>query len=133
MQLNEVPIAALIYDPRQKKIISKSHNLNKKKFNPCAHAEIEAIIKACKKIKSPRLDGLDIFCTVEPCLMCTSVILQSKIRRIYFSLEEKKTGALINNYKLSFKKEITQKIKVYYGFNEKKFSQLLKNFFKKKR
>jgi len=132
-KLGEVPVASLIYDPKQKKIISKAHNLNKKNFNPCDHAEVRAIIKACRKLKVPRLDGLDIFCSLEPCLMCSSIIIHSKIRRVYFALEEKKMGALVNNYKLALNNNISKKIKVYYGFSEEKFSKLLKNFFIKKR
>ena len=131
--LGEVPVASLIYDPKQKKIISKAHNFNKKNHNPCDHAEVRAITKACKKLKVSRLDGLDIFCSLEPCLMCSSIILHAKIRRVYFALEEKKMGALVNNYKLAFNNDISKKIKVYYGFSEDKFSKLLKNFFKKRR
>jgi len=131
--LGEVPVASLIYDPKQKKIISKAHNLNKKRYNPCDHAEVRAITKACRKLKVSRLDGLDIFCSLEPCLMCSSIIFQAKIRRVYFALEEKKMGALVNNYKLAFNNDISKKIKVYYGFSEDKFSKLLKNFFKKRR
>jgi len=133
LNLGEVPVSSIIYDPKQKKIISKSHNLNRKNFNPCDHAEIRSIIKACKKLKVSRLDGYDIFCTLEPCLMCSAVILQSKIRRIYFAIEEKKSGALINNHKLAFDLKTSKKIKVYYGFSEDKFSKLLKDFFKIKR
>ena len=128
-----MPVASLIYDPKDKKIISRAYNLNKKNFNPCDHAEIRAIIKACKKLKTSRLDGYDIFCSLEPCLMCSSIILQSKISRIYFAVEEKKMGALVNNNKLAFDSKFGKKIKVYYGFSEDKFSSLLKNFFKKKR
>ena len=131
--LGEVPVASLIYDPKQKKIISKAHNFNKKNHNPCDHAEVRAITKACKKLKVSRLDGLDIFCSLEPCLMCSSIILHAKIRRVYFALEEKKMGALVNNYKLAFNNNISKRIKVYYGFSEDKFSKLLKKFFKKRR
>tara|TARA_B100000963_G_scaffold357780_1_gene380785 strand:+ start:4496 stop:4978 length:483 start_codon:yes stop_codon:yes gene_type:complete len=132
-KLKEVPVAALLYDPGKKKVISKAHNLNKKNFDPCAHAEIIAIQNACKKLKTSRLDGYDLFVTLEPCLMCSSIILQSKIRRIYFSCEDKKTGALINNHQLAFDVKNQKKISVYYGFREEKFSLLLKKFFKKKR
>lgn len=132
-KLGEIPIAALVYDPVKKVIISKSHNLNRKKFNPCYHAEINAITKACKKIKKSRLDGFDLFCSFEPCLMCSSVILQSKIRRVYFAVEEKKTGSLVNNSKLALNPNFSKQIKVYYGFDEERFLQLLKKFFQKKR
>jgi len=129
----EVPISALIFDPKNKRIISKSYNQNIKDNNPCSHAEIISIIKACKKLNKNRLDGMDLYCSLEPCLMCSSVIYQSKIRRVYFATDDKKNGALINNYKLGLKKNLNHRIDIYYGFQEEKFSNLLKKFFKKKR
>jgi tRNA(adenine34) deaminase len=129
----EVPISALIFDPKNNRIISKSHNQNVKDNNPCSHAEIISIIKACKKLNKNRLDGIDLYCSLEPCLMCSSVIYQSKIRRVYFATDDKKNGALINNYKLGLKKNLNHRIDIYYGFEEEKFSNLLKKFFKKKR
>ena len=132
-KLGEIPVAALLYDPKKKIVISKAYNSNRTNFDPCAHAEILTIQKACKKLKISRLDGYDLFTTLEPCLMCSSTILQSKIRRVYFSCEDKKTGALVNNHKLAFDVKNQKKINVYYGFNEERFSKLLKRFFKKKR
>tara|TARA_A100001015_G_scaffold299056_1_gene382618 strand:+ start:3455 stop:3937 length:483 start_codon:yes stop_codon:yes gene_type:complete len=132
-ELGETPVAALLYDPKKKLVVSKAHNLNRKKFDPCAHAEILAIQKACKKLKVSRLDSYDLFSTLEPCLMCSSIILQSKIRRVYFSCEEKKMGALINNHKLALSKNNRKKISVYYGFSESRFSKLIQSFFKEKR
>ena len=129
----EVPISALIFDPKINRIVSKSHNQNVKDNNPCSHAEIISIIKACKKLNKNRLDGMDLYCSLEPCLMCSSVIYQSKIRRVYFATDDKKNGALINNYKLGLKKNLNHRIDIYYGFEEEKFSNLLKKFFKKKR
>jgi len=129
----EVPISALIFDPKNNRIISKSHNQNVKDNNPCSHAEIISIIKACKKLNKNRLDGMDLYCSLEPCLMCSSVIYQSKIRRVYFATDDKKNGALINHYKLGLKKNLNHRIDIYYGFEEEKFSNLLKKFFKKKR
>ena len=65
--------------------------------------------------------------------MCSSVIFQSKIRRVYFAVDDKKNGALLNNYKLSFTKNLNHKVDIYYGFEEEKFSNILKEFFKGKR
>ena len=129
----EVPISALIFDPKNNRIISKSHNQNIQDNNPCSHAEIISIIKACKKLNKNRLDGMDLYCSLEPCLMCSSVIFQSKIRRVYFATDDKKNGALISNYKLGLKKNLNHRIDIYYGFQEEKFSKLLKKFFKKRR
>ena len=91
---NEVPISALIFDPKNNRIISKSHNQNIQDNNPCSHAEIISIIKACKKLNKNRLDGMDLYCSLEPCLMCSSVIFQSKIRRVYFATEDKKNWSI---------------------------------------
>ena len=129
----EVPVSALIFDPKSNQIVSKSHNQNIQDNNPCSHAEIISIIKACKKLNKNRLDGMDLYCSLEPCLMCTAVIFHSKIRRVYFATDDKKNGALVNNYKLGLKKNLNHKIDIYYGFQEEKFSKLLKNFFKKRR
>ena len=114
-KLGEVPVAALIYDPINKFVISKAHNLNRKKFNPCGHAEVEAIIKACKILKKSRLDNYDLFCTLEPCLMCSSIIFHSKIRRVYFSIEEKKMGATVNNFKLGLNSKFNCKMRSVEG------------------
>jgi len=65
--------------------------------------------------------------------MCSSVIFQSKLRRVYFATDDKKNGALINNYKLGFKKNLNHRIDIYYGCKEEKSANLLKKFFKKKR
>ena len=62
--------------------------------------------------------------------MCSSIILQSKIRRVYFSCEDRKAGALINNYKLALNAKNMNKVNVYYGFKEQKFVKLIKNFLK---
>lgn len=132
-KLGEVPVAALVYDPVGKLVISKAHNSNRKNFNPCGHAEIQAILKACKKLKKSRLDNYDLFCSLEPCMMCSSIIFHSKLRRVYFAVEEKKMGAMVNNLKLGLNSKLSYKTKIYYGFDEERFSKLLKDFFKDKR
>ena len=130
---NEVPVSAIIVHSKTKKIIARAHNLSIKNKNPLAHAEILVIHKALKKLKTKRLDGMDIYCSLEPCTMCSAAIALAKINNIYFCLEDKERGGLINGSKLAFSKFLKYKFSVYYGFEEKKFSQVLKNFFHKKR
>ena len=90
----DVPVGAVIV--RNGKIIAKAHNLKEKKHNPLLHAEIIAINKASKKLKRWRLDDCELYVTMEPCLMCTGAIIQSRIKKVYYSIENNEFGALKN-------------------------------------
>ena len=131
LSLGELPVSAIIVDPVTKKVVSACINHTKK--NPILHAEINAILKALKLTNLERLDKFDIYCSLEPCPMCTSAISISRIRRVYFCLEDKKSGGFINGPKLIYSKNLHHKPKFYYGFKENIFLDLMKNFFKKKR
>ena len=131
LSLVELPISAIIVDPVTKKVVSACINQTKK--NPILHAEISAILKALKIANLKRLDKFDIYCSLEPCPMCTSAISISRLRRVYFCLEDKKSGGFINGPKLIYSKNLHHKPKFYYGFKENIFLNLMKNFFKKKR
>lgn len=130
LALDELPISAIIVNPVTKKVISACINQTKK--NLILHAEINAILKASKLTNSNRLDKFDLYCSLEPCAMCTSAISFSRIRRVYFCLEDKKSGGFINGPKLIYSKNLHYKPKFYYGFKENIFLDLMKNFFKKK-
>jgi tRNA(Arg) A34 adenosine deaminase TadA len=131
LSLGELPISAIIVDPVTKKVVSACINQTKK--NPILHAEISAILKALKLANLKRLNKFDIYCSLEPCPMCTSAISISRLRRVYFCLEDKKSGGFINGPKLIYSKNLHHKPKFYYGFKENIFLNLMKNFFKKKR
>ncbi|NBT38496.1 MAG: tRNA-specific adenosine deaminase [Proteobacteria bacterium] len=131
LALGELPISAIIVDPVNKKVISACINQTKK--NPILHAEINAILKALKLTNSKRLDKFDLYCSLEPCAMCASAISLSRIRRVYFCLEDKKSGGFINGPKLIYSSNLHHKPKFYYGFKENIFLDLMKDFFKKKR
>ncbi len=90
----DVPVGAVIV--KNNKIIAKAHNLKEKKHNPLLHAEIIAINKASKKLKRWRLDDCELYVTMEPCLMCTGAIIQSRIKKVYYSIENNEFGALKN-------------------------------------
>ena len=89
---NKVPIAAIIYDYKNKQIVSKAVNTN----SPIGHAELEAIREALQLKKTNRLDDCDIYVSIEPCLMCATAISKCHIRRVYFGAEDEKGGAILN-------------------------------------
>ena len=88
----EVPIGAIIV--KDDKIIAKAHNLREIKNQTYAHAEMLAIEKACKKLNNWRLDGCDMYVTLEPCAMCAGAILNARIKNVYIATEEPRSGAV---------------------------------------
>ena len=125
---NRVPIAAIIYDYKNQKIIARATNTN----SPIGHAELEAIREALEIKKTNRLDDCDIYVTIEPCLMCATAISKCHMRRIYFGAEDKKGGAIINGPRV-FEHKNLRKVEVISHIEEEKTSNLLKKFFTSKR
>ena len=128
---NEVPIGALIV--KDGKIISQAFNNREKKQNAINHAEIIAISKACKKLKSWRLDNCDIYITLEPCLMCLGAILNARIKNVYFGAYDKSNSTITSNPNLINKSVLNHKTNFVGGILEKECKELLSNFFKEKR
>ena len=86
LKYNDVPVGALVV--KNNKIISKGHNTREKNNKIISHAEINAILKANKKLKSYFLYDCDIYVTLEPCEMCKKVINNSRIRNVYYLLKK---------------------------------------------
>lgn len=115
---DEVPVAAII--TRNNKVVSSAYNSCVKKHDPTAHAEIECIRKACKKMKCYNLSDCELYCTLIPCNMCKEVIKASKIKTVYYILEQEKVVNKTVNY-----------IKMTKCEDELKYK--LSNYFKNKR
>lgn len=122
----EVPIGAVIV--KNEKIIAKAHNNKEKTKIVTKHAEIIAIEKACKKLKTWHLNDCELYVTVEPCLMCTGAIIQSRIKKVYFSIENEKFGALT---KIIKQKNLN--IEYEKGLEKEKSIKLMQDFFENKR
>ena len=115
----EVPVGAVIV--KDEKIISKAYNTIEKEQNPIKHAEIKAIEKATKKLKNWRLNDCDLYVTLEPCEMCRGAIYLSRIKKTYYILSRKD---IKNNSDIKLEK---------LNANEKKYLNMLQDFFKEKR
>ncbi len=128
--INEIPIGCIIVDENNQ-IIAKAHNIKYKNHDASAHAEILAIRKAGKKRNDWRLDGCTMYVTVEPCLMCASCILQSRISRLVFGLREEESGGFGSKYDILEKEIFNFDVKKDVLAGESK--QLLQGFFKNRR
>ena len=120
LKKNEIPVGAVIYDPKKMTLISKAHNKELSSKDPTSHAEILCIRKACKKLNQKRLDGLIMITYLEPCNMCKEVIKSARIKEVRFIFSNQ------NPSRKTIKKIIYQKLET----NEE---NLVKIFFKKKR
>ena len=129
--IDEVPIGCVVV--RDNKIISRGHNLRETKNNPLNHAEIIAIDKASKKLKSWRLDGCEIYVTLEPCLMCAGAIVQSRIKTVYFGASDPKGGAFGSSINVLDAKNINHHPEIISGVMKDECSSIIKNYFQKKR
>lgn len=126
---NEIPVGAVII--KNNKLISKGHNQKEKKHNVIKHAEIIAIEKACKKLKSWHLNECTIYISLEPCMMCTGAIVQSRIKNIVYATENPNYGYLVSNYEILKRENLNIK-KANFNYHQQS-SYLLKSFFKNKR
>ena len=128
---NEVPIGAVIV--KNNKIIGKGHNLKEKNNDCTQHAEILAIKEASKSIKNWRLTGCDMYVTIEPCVMCSGAIYQSRIKKVYIGSPDNKSGGVLSVYKILSDKRLNHQTKINVGLMRKECSQLVKKFFNKLR
>lgn len=124
---DEVPVGCCIV--MDGKVIAKAHNKREQKKLVLAHAEMEAIRKACKKTGTKFLDGATIYITLEPCIMCLGAIIQARISRVVYSLKEPKHGAIesvchvLDDYKFNTKVEVSS------GVLNQEVEKLMKDFF----
>ena len=117
----EVPVGAVIV--KNNKIISKAYNKKEKTKNVTKHAEIIAISKACKKLKNWRLDDCEIYVTMEPCMMCSGAIEQSRINKIIYGVKNENYGST----------HLLKNIEIISQICEKECKILVQSFFKKRR
>lgn len=126
---DEVPIGAVIV--LDGKIIARGRNTREKSQNTLAHAEIVAINKACKKLKSWRLDGAQIYVTLEPCPMCAGAIAGARIEKIVYGVRETSSDDDLCK-KICDSTRLNHKLRVEFEECEEA-KILLQDFFKNKR
>ena len=129
--IDEVPVGALII--KDGKIIARAHNARETRQIATAHAELLAIERACKKLKSWRLDGCILVVTLEPCAMCTGASLLSRVDGIVFGASDPKGGCMGTVTDLTQIKAFNHSPWVISGVLADECGALLSTFFKNKR
>ena len=127
----EVPVGAVIV--KDGKIIARAHNQKETKTDTTKHAEILAIQKASKKLKSWRLIDCEMYVTLEPCSMCAGAMINSRIKKVYIGAMDEKTGAVGSVLNLFEDYTFNHRVEVETGIMEKECQETLKRFFKELR
>ena len=127
----EVPVGAVITEHGH--VIATSANAMLGRNDPTAHAEIVAIRAAAAALGRARLDGLDLWVTLEPCAMCAGAIALARLARLYFAADDPKGGAVLNGPRLFAQPTCHHRPEVYSGIGGAAAAAQLRAFFAPRR
>jgi tRNA(adenine34) deaminase len=130
-QRGEVPVGCVIV--RAGEVLARAGIRTIAHRDPTAHAEIVAIRRTASFLGSERLDGCDVYVTLEPCAMCAGAMAFARIRRLYYGAADPKGGAVDNGVQFFSSPTCHHRPEVYGGLAEAEASALLKEFFRERR
>lgn len=128
-QRGEVPVGAAIV--REGRILARNGNRNRELADPIAHAEMLVIREAAHALRNERLEGCDLYVTLEPCTMCAAAISFARIRRLYFGARDEKGGAVESGVRFFSAPTCHHAPEVYGGLSESESAALLRGFFER--
>lgn len=126
-ELGEVPIGCVVV--HDGKIIARGYNRRNTDKNTLSHAEITAINKASKVMGDWRLEGCELYVTLEPCQMCAGALVQSRIDRVVIGCMSPKSGCAGSVLNLLQMEEFNHQVEIERGVLEDECSNLLTEFF----
>jgi tRNA(Arg) A34 adenosine deaminase TadA len=129
----EVPVGALLVDPKTDEIIARAGNASISICDPTAHAEILALRDAAYARDNYRLSGLTLYVTLEPCAMCAGAISHARISRLVYGASDPKGGAVEHGVQFFDSPSCHSKPEITSGVLAAECGQKLKDFFKAKR
>ncbi|MET1754119.1 nucleoside deaminase [Novosphingobium sp. RD2P27] len=127
----EVPIGAVIVKDGQ--TIAIGRNAPRQIHDPTAHAEMVAIRAAAKALGNERLEGCELWVTLEPCAMCAGAIVHARIARLYYGASDPKGGAVEHGARVFDQPQCLHRPDVYAGIGGPEAGELLRDFFREKR
>lgn len=127
----EVPIGAVVV--KDGAVIAAAHNAPRTLRDPTAHAEVLAIRAAARALGNERLDGCELWVTLEPCPMCAGAIAHARIARLYYAAADPKGGAVEHGARVFEHEQCLHAPEVYSGMGEAEAGALLRDFFKARR
>lgn len=126
-QMGEIPVGAVVV--KDGEIIATGRNRREEMHSALGHAEIEAIHNASEALGTWRLDGCELYVTLEPCPMCAGAIISSRISKLTYGAFDPSMGACDSKTNM-FSCNFGQKTEVWAGIDEEPCSKILTSFFK---
>jgi tRNA(adenine34) deaminase len=130
-ELDEVPVGAIVV--RDQRVIGAAHNLTRQLRDPTAHAEMLAITQAAEAIGDWRLENCTMYVTLEPCVMCSGAILNSRIPNLVFGATDPKGGGVESLFTLLGDQRLNHQAQVTSGVFDQSCGELLTEFFRQQR
>jgi tRNA(adenine34) deaminase len=127
----EVPVGALV--TRDGEVLGIGRNRMRADHDPTAHAEVVAMRAAAQAVGDWRLDGCDLWVTLEPCAMCAGAIALARVSRLYFGAGDPKGGAVLHGPRLFTQPTCHHAPEVYPGIGDGEAGELLRDFFRERR
>ena len=127
----EVPVGAVI--TRDGAVIAEAANAMRGGNDPTAHAEMVAIRRAAEALGSARLDGCELWVSLEPCAMCAGAIALARIAKLHFAADDPKGGGVIHGPRLFAQPTCHHRPEVLAGLGEAEAAAMLRAFFAERR
>jgi len=128
---DEVPVGAIaVY---QGEIVGRGRNARERRADPLAHAELDAIRDASRRLGRWRLSGVTLYVTLEPCAMCAGAMVNARVDRLVYGASDPKAGAVHSLYELCTDPRLNHRIEVVAGVRGEEAGALLTEFFRRKR
>ncbi len=127
----EVPVGAVVL--KNGAVIGSGHNSSISRNDPTAHAEVQALRAAADWVGNYRLDGCELFVTLEPCAMCAGAMLHARLKRLVFGAPEPKTGAAGSVINLFDNTQLNHQTTGEGGLLATDCTHLLQSFFQSRR
>ncbi len=127
----EVPVGAVVV--KEGAVVAEAHNAPRERLDPTAHAEILALRRAAERLGSERLEGCELWVTLEPCAMCAGAIVHARIARVYYGAPDPKGGAVEHGARVFEQPQCLHRPEVYSGIGEEPAAGLLREFFAARR
>ena len=127
----EVPVGAVLISKGE--IIARAHNRNLLDTDPSGHAEMVVMREAAKKLKNHRLNGCELFVTMEPCAMCAGAIVHARLARLVYGADDPKAGAVASVLQVVNHPKLNHQMEVVSGVLAQECGEIVQGFFRKKR
>lgn len=131
-KLGEVPVGAVLV-AHDSQVIASSGNNCIQANDPTGHAEIRALREAGRVVSNYRFTGATLYATLEPCAMCAAALVNARVKRIVFGAHDEKGGGVVSRYSIGRDGKLNHTFQVTAGVLADECSEVLVNFFKRRR